>query len=91
MTEPGLRAFRERLWIVTFVVLAFVFAVLAPWYLGLPLAVFAAALGLLDGIAHRAIVGREWVAIPAIFGGLSVALAVAAAVRGGRGLDVFGP
>lgn len=70
--------------------LAFVFAVLAPWYLGLPLALFSSALGVLDGLAHRSIVGREWVAAPVIFGTLSVALAVAGAFGGGRGLDVFG-
>jgi hypothetical protein len=89
--EPGsrLKALVERFWIVTFIVLAFVFAVLAPWYLGLPLALFSSGLGILDGLAHRALLGRQWVAIPAIFGVLTVVLAVLAAVRGGRGLDVF--
>ncbi len=91
MTQPGsrARALLERLWIVTFIVLAFVFASMAPWYLGLPLAAFAAILGVLDGLAHRALLGPQWVAAPAILGALSVTLAVAAALRGGRGLDVF--
>jgi hypothetical protein len=40
-------------------------------------------------MAHRSIVGREWAVAPVIFGTLSVALAVAGAFRGGRGLDVF--
>ena len=70
--------------------LAFVFAVLAPWFLALPLVLFSSALGVLDGLAHRAILGRQWVAAPAIFGALSLALAVGGAIRGGRGLDVFG-
>jgi hypothetical protein len=67
-----------------------VFAVLAPWWLGLPLALFASALGVLDGMAHRSLLGPQWVLTPAILGVFSVALAVAAAVGGGRGLDVFG-
>jgi hypothetical protein len=71
-------------------VLAFVFAVMAPWYLALPLVLFSSALGILDGLAHRAVLGRQWVAAPAIFGALSLALAVGGAIRGGRGLDVFG-
>lgn len=66
------------------------FALLAPWYLGLPLALFSSGLGVLDGLAHRALLGRQWVAAPVIFGVLSVALAVGGALRGGRGLDVFG-
>ena len=92
MTRPGspVRAFVERLWIVTFIALAFVFAVFAPWWLALPLAAFSGALGVLDGLAHRALLGRQWVVAPLILGTLSVALAVAAAARGGRGLDVFG-
>jgi hypothetical protein len=67
-----------------------VFSVLAPWYLAVPLVLFSSALGVLDGLANRAILGRQWVAAPVILGALSVALAVAGALRGGRGLDVFG-
>jgi hypothetical protein len=67
-----------------------VFAVLAPWYLAVPLVLFSSALGVLDGLAYRAILGRQWVAAPAVFGALSVALAVGGALRGGRGLDAFG-
>ena len=92
MTEPGsrARAVIERIWIVTFIVLAFVFALLAPWFLGLPLALIAALLGVLDGLAHRPLLGTQWVVTPAILGSLSVGLALAASLRGGRGLDVFG-
>jgi hypothetical protein len=67
-----------------------VFSVLAPWYLAVPLVLFSSGLGVLDGLVHRAILGRQWVAAPVIFGALSVALAVGGALRGGRGLDVFG-
>ncbi len=56
----------------------------------MPLVLFSSGLGVLDGLAHRAILGRQWVAAPVIFGALSVALAVGGALRGGRGLDVFG-
>ena len=62
------RALIERLWIVTFIVLAFVFSVLAPWYLAVPLVLFSSGLGVLDGLAHRAILGRQWVAAPVILG-----------------------
>lgn len=91
MTGPASRRrIVERLWIVTFIVLGFLFSILAPWYLGLPLVLVASGLGVLDGLAHRSLLGRQWVAAPTIFGTLWVVIAIGGALRGGRGLDLFG-
>jgi hypothetical protein len=80
----------ERAWIVTFILLGFLFALLAPWYLGLPLSLIASALGVLDGYAYRRLLGWQWVAAAAVFGGLWIAFSVVGALRGGSGMAAFG-
>ncbi len=93
MAEPASRrkAFVERWWIVTFIVLGFLFAVLAPWFAALPLVLFSSGLGVLDGYAHRALLGWQWAVAPCVFGVLWLAFAIGGAVRGGSGLLLFGP
>jgi len=85
-----LKALTERLWIVIFIVVGFLFAVLAPWYVALPLALFSSALGVLDGYAHRGLLGWQWVVAPTVFGGLWIVFAIGGALRGGSGILLFG-
>jgi hypothetical protein len=84
------KAWGERVWIVTFIILGFLFAVLAPWYLGLPLALIASGLGVLDGYAHRDMLGWQWVAVPAIFGTLWIVFSIVGGFRGGSGIGLLG-
>jgi hypothetical protein len=90
---PGVagRRLAERLWILAFMAAGFVFGVLAPPLLGIPLAAAAGALAVLDAYVHRTLVGSPWLAAASVFGSLWVVLPVAAAVTGAEsGLDLFG-
>lgn len=84
MGEPGSarRAWVERFWITIFIGLGFLFAVLAPPLLGLPLTLAAAALGILDAYAFRRLLGWQWVAAAVIFGVMWVVFVVIALLSG---------
>jgi hypothetical protein len=90
---PGARRrLVERSWILAFLCAGFVFGVLAPPVLGIPLAAAAAALAVLDAYVHRRLVGTPWLAAAVVFGTLWLVLPVAAAVTGvGSGLALFVP
>ncbi len=76
---------REKLWIVAFIAMGFLFSVLAPWYLALPLVLASSVLGALDAYAHRGQLGTQWVAATIIFGVLWLVFAMGGAFRhGGR-------
>jgi hypothetical protein len=84
------RRVAERLWIFLFIVVGFLFALLAPPVMGVPLAVASAGLGTLDAYVHRRLVGGQWLAAAAIFGVLWVALSMTAVLTGAAsGLAVF--
>jgi hypothetical protein len=84
------RQVAERLWIFLFIVVGFVFALLAPPLMGVPLAVASAGLGTIDAYVHRRQVGGQWLAAAVIFGVMWVSLSVAAALTGAAsGLAVF--
>jgi hypothetical protein len=86
------RRFTERAWISMFLVSAFLFAVLAPPWAGIPLSLAAGGLGALDAFVHRGLVGAAWLTAAITFGLLCVVLAVVAAVTGAaNGLEVFTP
>jgi hypothetical protein len=90
---PGVSGRRliERLWILAFMAAGFVFGVLAPPFLGIPLAAAAGALAVLDAYVHRRLVGSPWLAAAAVFGALWLILPIGAAVTGAEsGLDLFG-
>lgn len=82
----------ERLWVLLFIVLGFLFAVLAPPVAGIPLTLAATGMGILDAYVHRRLVGAPWLVAALVFGALWLTVAVAAAVTGASaGLEVFGP
>lgn len=84
------RRIAERLWILLFIVVGFLFAVLAPPVMGVPLAIASGVLGTLDAYVHRRLVGAQWLAAAVIFGVMWAALSVAAALTGAaNGLGVF--
>jgi hypothetical protein len=84
------RRIAERLWILLFIIVGFLFAVLAPPVMGVPLAVASGSLGTLDAYVHRRLVGAQWLAAAVIFGVMWVALSMAAALTGAaNGLAVF--
>jgi hypothetical protein len=86
------RRLAERLWILLFIVVGFLFAVLAPPIAGIPLAAAAGGLGVLDAFVHRRLVGVPWLAAAVIFGTMWVVLTIAAGFTGAAtGLGVFGP
>jgi hypothetical protein len=86
------RAIIERLWIILFLMAGFVFAVLGPPVMAIPLAGAAGALAVLDAYVHRQLVGGPWLVAAAVFGGLWLAVSVAAGVTGAdTGLQIFAP
>jgi hypothetical protein len=92
VTGETRRRIAERLWILLFIVIGFLFAVLAPPIAGIPLAAAAGGLGVLDAFVHRRLVGAPWLVAAVVFGMMWLALTVAAAVAGAsNGLGVFGP
>lgn len=92
MAGDARRRLAERLWIFLFIVVGFLFAVLAPPIAGIPLAAAAGGLGVLDAYVHRRLVGASWLAAAVVFGTMWLVLTVAAALTGAAtGLGVFGP
>jgi len=86
------RRLAERLWILLFIVIGFLFAVLAPPVAGIPLAAAAGGLGVLDAYVHRRLVGASWLTAAILFGVMWIVLTVAGAIAGApNGLGVFGP
>ena len=75
-----------------FLVSGFLFAVLAPPWVGIPLSAMACGLSVLNAYVYRDLVGAAWLAAAVIFGVLWVSLSVVAAVTGAEsGLAVFTP